>query len=322
VASLGLLVAGVVGATSTAQALGAPVGLGTAASYAVLAGQAVTNTNSSVISGNLGVSPLLAVSGFPPGVVKNGTIHAGDAEAGQAQSDLTTAYDEAAGRASTSDQTGKDLGDQTLTTGVYTASTSMALTGTVTLDAQGDPNAVFVFQAGSTLTTASGSTVLLTNGASPCNVYWQVGSSATLGTGSTFIGTIMALTAATVTTGVTVEGRVLARNGSVTLDDDVITAPNCAATTSGTPTTTPTKKPTKRHHHHTYTNQSSSTSSTPSTPVIPTGHPSTGVGAAHLSGSPGGHVGTGLFVLAGLAGVVALIAALLASGPRTIRRHR
>jgi hypothetical protein len=311
VASLGLLVAGFVGAASPAHALGARVGLGTAAGYAVLASQTVTNTGSSVVSGDLGVSPLDAV-----------TIHAGDDQAAQAQSDLTTAYDDAAARASTSNQTGKDLGGQRLTTGVYTASSSMGLTGTVTLDAQGDPGAVFVLRAGSTLTTASSSRVVLVNGASPCNVFWQVGSSATLGTTSDFVGTIMAMDSVTVTNGTRIVGRVLARGGAVTLDSNVITAPNCADIPTGprvtaTPTraaTTPTKASTGRHHRP--------TTHTPSTPVIPTGHPSTGVSEARTSNATDGNGSTALFALAGLAGLAALIAALLVSGPRTIRRRR
>jgi hypothetical protein len=328
VASLGLLVAGFVGATTPASALGAPVGLGTAASYAVLAGSTVTNTGPSMIHGDLGVSPGSAVAGFPPGtVVPPGVIHASDAAAAQAQVDLTTAYNDAAGRASNVSITGQDLGGQTLTTGVYTASTSQQLTGALTLDAKGDPNAVFVFQIGSTLTTASGSSVLLINGASPCNVYWQVGTSATLGTGTAFAGTIMALTSTTLNTTATVEGRVLARNGAVTLDNNVITTPNCATSSdvTATPTsaaTTPTKAATKKHHTSTNHGSTSNTPSTPTTPVIPTGHPSTGVGVAPASSDTGGNGSGMLFALAGLAGIAALIAALLAAEPRAIRMRR
>jgi uncharacterized membrane protein YgcG len=208
------------------------VGLGTATPFAVLAGSTVTNTGPSVISGDLGVSPGSAVTGFPPGQVVNGTIHAADAVAAQAQSDLTTAYNDTAGR-TPADAVTSDLGGQTLAPGVYKAASSMSLTGTVTLDAGGNPNAVFIFQAGSTLITASSSTVSLINGGSPCNVFWQVGSSATLGTNTTFVGSILALTSATVRTGSTVAGRVLARNGAVTLDDNTITRPNCATTPPG-----------------------------------------------------------------------------------------
>jgi hypothetical protein len=128
---------------------------------------------------------------------------------------------------------------------VYNSGSSIGLTGTLTLDAEGDPNAVFVFQAGSSLITASGSTVSLINGAQACNVFWQVGSSATLGTNSTFSGTILALTSITATTGSTITGRILARNGAVTLDTNSITTPVCAAapptpTATSTPTATAT----------------------------------------------------------------------------------
>jgi hypothetical protein len=211
---------------SQASAAEAPVGLGTASTYSVLGGQTVTNTGPSTMDGDLGVSPGSAITGFPPGTV-NGTVHAADAAAAQAQSDLTTAYNDAAGRTSNATVSG-DLGSgPTLTSGVYTSASSLGLTGTLTLDAQGDPDAVFIFQAGSTLTTASGSNVSLTNGAQACNVFWQVGSSATLGTGSTFRGTILALTSITVTTGTVVHGRALARNGSVTLDTDAFTNDAC-----------------------------------------------------------------------------------------------
>ena len=166
---------------STAPAVAAQpqVGLGTATPYAVLAGTTVTNTGPSVISGNVGVSPGTAITGFPPGLVNAGTIHAADAAALQAKNDLTTAYNDAAGRSPVVDETSQNLGGQTLVPGVYSAASGMALTGTVTLDAQGDPDAVFVFQAGSTLITASSSRVALIGGAQACNVFWQVGSSAT-----------------------------------------------------------------------------------------------------------------------------------------------
>ena len=215
-----------------------PVGLGTDGAFAVIAGQAVTNTGSSTINGDIGVSPGSAVTGFPPGTV-NGTIHAADAVAGQAQLDLTTAYNDAAGRTPFV-SVPADLTGLTLTPGVYQNSSALALTGAVTLDAQGNPNAVFIFQAGSTLTTGSGSTVNLINGAQPCNVFWQVGSSATLGTTSTFAGNILALTSISMNNGVTLAGRALARNGSVTLINDTITAAQCATagTTTGTGTGT------------------------------------------------------------------------------------
>ena len=215
------------------------VGLGTAASFAVLAGSTITNTGATTISGDLGLSPGSAVTGFPPGILTSGAEHITDAVALQAQTDLTTAYNDAAGRTPVT-TVSADLGGQTLAPGVYKAPSSMALTGTVILNANNDPNAVFIFQASSTLVTASNSVVSLTGGAQACNVFWQVGSSATLNTGSRFAGTIMALTSATLDTGATVDGRVLARNGAVTLDTNTITLPSCTSSSSTTPTTTAT----------------------------------------------------------------------------------
>jgi len=212
---------------SDALAAQPPVGLGTANPFAVLAGSTVTNTGPSTINGNLGVSPGSAVTGFPPGIV-NGTIEKANGVASQAQSDLTTAYNDAAGRTPAL-SVSADLGGQTLTAGVYKSAASLGLTGTLTLDAQGDPNAVFIFQAGSTLTTAGG--VNLINGAQSCNVFWQVGSSATLGTppspSSVFRGSILALTSISLVNGVSVDGRALARNGAVTLDTNTITTARC-----------------------------------------------------------------------------------------------
>jgi hypothetical protein len=142
----------------------------------------------------------------------------------EAQNELTTAYNAAMGAASTATKNG-DLGGQTLFAGVYTASSSLGITGTVTLDAQGNPNAQFIFQIGTALTTATGSTVALINGAQPANVFWQVGSSATLGTGSSFSGNILAFSSISLGTGATLQGRALARNGAVTLLSNTITAP-------------------------------------------------------------------------------------------------
>jgi hypothetical protein len=167
--------------------------LGTADSFAVLGASTVTNTGASVITGDLGVSPGTAITGFPPGTV-TGTIHAADAVSLQAQSDLTTAYNFLVAQPCGTDLTGLDLGGITLTPGVYCFSTSAQLTGTLILDAQNNPNAVFIFQIGSTLTTATNSIVNLINGAQNCSVgiFWQVGSSATLGSGTAFSGNILA----------------------------------------------------------------------------------------------------------------------------------
>ncbi len=203
--------------------------LGTEQSFAVLAGSTVTNTGTSVITGNLGVSPGSAVTGFPPGIVTGGTIHAADAVALQAQSDTTTAYNSLASQACDIDLTGQDLGGMTLVSGVYCFSSSAQLTGTLTLNAEGNANAVWVFKTGSTLTTASNASVLLTNGGQQCNVFWQVGSSATLGTATSFVGNILALTSITVNTGANLSGRALARNGAVTLDTNNVSVAVCGA---------------------------------------------------------------------------------------------
>ena len=198
--------------------------LGTAESFAVLGGQTVTNTGSSVITGNVGVSPGSAVTGFPPGIVIGGTIHAADAVAAQAQADLTTAYNSLQALPFDVDLSGQDLGGLFLMPGVYNFDTSAQLTGVLTLDGAGNSASRFVFQIGSTLTTASNSAVLLINGANANNVFWVVGSSATLGTNSVFAGNILALTSITLNTGASIIcGRALAQNGSVTLDSNTIT---------------------------------------------------------------------------------------------------
>lgn len=202
--------------------------LGSADTFAVLAGSTVTNTGPTVLSGDLGVWPGTAITGFPPGLVINGAIYDGNAVAMQAQADVTTAYNTLESQAFDQDLTGQDLGGMTLFAGVYRFSSSAFLTGTLTLDAQGDPDARFDFQIGSTLITASSSTVEVINGGGDCNVYWQVGSSATLGTDTAFKGHILALSSITMTTGATIlGGSALARNGAVTLDSNTIAA--CAA---------------------------------------------------------------------------------------------
>lgn len=203
------------------------VNLGTATSFAVLAGSTITNTGPTTITGDVGLFPGTEITGFPPGVVF-GTIHKTDAVALQAKTDLVIAYNDAAGR--TPDNTvPADIGGQTLTPGVYFAESSLGITGTLTLDAQNDPNAVFIFQIGSTLITATNnSNVNLINGAQACNVFWQVGSSATLGTSTTFLGTILALESITATTSAVVNGRLLASVSAVTLDTNNITVTICA----------------------------------------------------------------------------------------------
>ncbi|MET1077965.1 MAG: ice-binding family protein [Pseudomonas sp.] len=198
----------------------------TVQTFGALAGSTLTNTGPTVVNGNLGVSPGNSIIGFPPGVVI-GTIHAADATAAQAQLELVADYTTAANTACNTDLTGQDLGGLTLTPGTYCFSTSAQLTGTLTLDFQGNPNAQFLFKTGSTLTTASGSSILLINSGGttcPATLTWQVGTSATLGTGSSFAGDILALSSVTLTTGANLAGRALARNGAVTLDTNSVTA--------------------------------------------------------------------------------------------------
>jgi hypothetical protein len=201
--------------------------LGTAENFAVLGSSTVTNTGPTIVTGDLGVSPGTAITGFPPGIVVGGAIHAADAVAGQAQTDTTTAYNNLAGQACDFTLTGQDLGGMTLVPGVYCFSSSAQLTGALTLDAGGDPDAAWVFQIGSTLTTASNASVLLVNGARACNVFWQIGSSATLGTGTSFVGSILALASITLTTDVDVFGRALAQNGAVTMDSNTVSVSAC-----------------------------------------------------------------------------------------------
>lgn len=218
----------------TANAATPTVGLGSASFYSVLAGTpAVTNTGATTIDRDVGIHPATSVTGFPPGIV-GGTIHAGDAVALQAKSDLTVAYLDAASRPLTA--THSALGGLTLVGGVYNSGSAILdLTGTLTLDGQNDPNSVWIFQAQSSLVTASSSSVGFINGGSPCNVFWQVTSSATLGSGSTFVGTILALTSITLASGVTVQGRTLARNGDVTLINDTFTTSSCTPLSVVTP---------------------------------------------------------------------------------------
>ena len=211
------------------------INLGTAGSYGVLAGSTVTNTGSSVINGNLGVGPGCAITGFPPGKV-NGKTNACNAATIQAQSDLTKAFIQGMGLNHTGVLTGQDLGGLNLGHGVYFFATSAQLTGQLTLNNNGNRNAVFVFQIGSTLTTGSSSSVVFTNGPDK-NVFWVVGSSATLGTSTKFAGHILALTSITLNNGATITcGSALARNGAVTLNNNVITA-NCGSQTTPEPGT-------------------------------------------------------------------------------------
>jgi hypothetical protein len=215
--------------------------MGTTASFAVLGSSTVTSTGPTSLTGDLGLSPGLSVTGFPPGIF-SGTLHVADGVAGTAQTDLTTAYTNLAGQPCTHDLTGQNLGGMTLTPGVYCFSTSAQLTGTLTLNGQGNSAAVFIFQIGSTLTTASASSVAVINAASLCNIFWQVGSSATLGTTTSFAGNILAQASITLNTGANTTGRLLARTGAVTLDTNTVTTA-CAAGTCPTITLSPATLP-------------------------------------------------------------------------------
>lgn len=210
---------------TTAACSQAPVVLGAAANFVVLAGSTVTNTGLTSITGDVGVSPGTAITGFGPGIIV-GAQHAADPTAAQGIFDLTTAYNDAAGRTLCPVSKSGNLGGQTLAPGLYKSTSDLSITsGDLTLDAQGDGDAVFIFQMASTLTTTAGRQVILANGAKAANVYWQVGSSATLGTTSAFQGTIMADQAITLDTGATLNGRALARIASVSLDSNTIVKP-------------------------------------------------------------------------------------------------
>jgi type VI secretion system secreted protein VgrG len=204
------------------------IDLGTAGNFAVLAGSSATNTGSSLINGgDVGVCPGSGLTGFTSGtIVAPYTAHVGDAVAMQAQADLTLAYNAVAALTPGFNLTGQDLGGMVLTPGVYFFASSAQLTGKLTLDSLGDPNAQFVFQVGTTLTTASDASVVMINGGSAAGntVFWQVGSSATLGTGTAFEGHILAMASITLTNGASIlDGSALAIQGAVTLDTNQIT---------------------------------------------------------------------------------------------------
>jgi LPXTG-motif cell wall-anchored protein len=215
---------------SFSQAAQPPVSLGTTSNFAVLAGSTITNTGPTTIGGtaggDVGLAPGTAFTGSAS-VTMSGVQHLADTVAVDAKTALVAAYDDAAGRTPVT-SVATELGGTTLLPGVY-GNPTLGITGALTLDAQGDPNAVFIFQTASTLITASSSSVNMINGAQACNVYWQVGSSATFGTSTSFIGHVFALTSITANTGATFRGQLLARNGAVTLDTNTITNDACAA---------------------------------------------------------------------------------------------
>ncbi len=208
-------------------AIGSAPSLGGAASFAVLAATTITNTGPSQVIGDVGVSPGTSITGLTAGMV----VGDGNAAAADAQTGALAAFNDIAGQACDFDLTGQDLGDRTLTPGVYCFSSSAQLTGPLALNALGDPDAVFIFKIGSTLTTASNSSVLVFNGGNTCNVFFQVGSSATLGTDTSFDGNIIAQASITLNTRASIDGRALALEGAVTMDTNNISS-SCLATTA------------------------------------------------------------------------------------------
>ncbi len=273
--ALMLIVMAIPGTTMAAEV---KVELGTASTFAILAGTTVTNTGSTTITGglpegggNIGIHDASGYTTALVGVTMTGwTIYVNDSVALQAKNDLTAAYLDAAGRTPTTTftETDNQLGGKTLTAGVYAFghadTANLTAANPLILDAQGDPDAVFIFQASSDLIMASGSVIQLRNGARYCRVFWQVTSSATLGTYSTFIGHIFALTSITAQTGATIQGQLLARNGAVTLDTNTITNALCNAAATATPTPTVTTAPTP-----TVTTAPTPTVTTAPTPIIP-----------------------------------------------------
>jgi hypothetical protein len=255
----------------------APVPLNGADGYAILAGSGITNTGNSSASGYLGSYPTASETGLGSMAMSCGD-HGSDSFTQTAKNDLLTAYNLAAGAATTA-MVGTELGGSTLPTGVYaTAAGTLGLTGILTLDAGGNTNAVFIFKAASTLTTAVGSSVVLINGAQAKNVFWAIGSSATLGGNTAFVGTILAFQSITLVTGASIDGRLLAVNGAVTMDTVAInTAPVAASpcVVVGTPTPTPNGSLT------------ASPSPTPGT-ATPTPTPTPSAGTGTPSATPNG----------------------------------
>ena len=217
-----------------------PIPLGSTSDFAVLAGASVSNTGKTPLAGNLGISPGTAVTGYAEGLslMPGSTLHLGDAISENAQIDLVEAIRDASLRDFTAPEASTlyELGQTTFPPGVYGSSTSMGITGELTLDGEGDENAVFLFRMGTTLTTASASNVRLINGAHARNVFWMVGTSATLGTGSRFVGTILAKVSITATTNVSVRGRLLANTGSVTFDSSPVAKVNAVTLPGMDPT--------------------------------------------------------------------------------------
>jgi len=294
---VGAALVGLVAIPGSALAATAPVPLGTAKSFVVLAGAGVTNTGASTLNGDLGTFPTTAITGTST-VILHGTNHAGDAVTQQAKKDLTSAYTTAAGAGPTK-AIPVELGGKTLQPGVYSGG-ALGLTGTLTLDGGKNPQGVFIFKAASTLITASASQVRLIN-VNPCNVYWQVTSSATLGTGSQFVGTILALTDIHLSTGARMTGRVLARNGAVTLQANTVSLPSCSAVSAG-PTAGPTPQPTTQPTTGPTTQPATQPTTGGQVGTVPSGGVRTGDGSTSGTGNGLLELSAGAILLAALGG--------------------
>jgi len=283
----------------TASGAVEPVPLGTADSFVVLAGQAVTATGANTLNGDLGIYPGKSLTGGST-ITITGAEQIADAVALQAQSDLTTAYLNAAGQVPATNITADVGGGRTLTAGIYKANDTLNLTGSLTLNAEGNPDALFVFQADSDLIVGSGASVNLINDAQWCNVFWQVTSSATIGSGASFSGSILALSSITLADGATVEGRALARNGAVTLISNTFTTPACTtgSAVEASPSATPTPTPEAPSATPTPTPEAPSAGAT----VTPLGGIQTGDGS--MAANP-----TGLDTRLAVGGSVGLLAA-------------
>ena len=294
--------------------------LGTADAASVFAATTVTNTGATTLSGNLDLYPGTSVTGFPPGIIGGTQNVAGPVggPANVASNDVTAAYLQLLGAASTA-SVSSDLGGQSLSPGVYSSTSGLSLTGTVTL--VGTASSVFIFQAVSTLITGPGSQVVLSGGVQACNVWWQIGSSATLGTTNAFVGNIMALTSISLGTGTSLNGRALARNGAVTLNGNAITTTPCAVapttttTVAATTTTTVAATTTTTVAVTTTTTAAATTTTTTTTPPL-VAAPVTGGGPLN----PGTSSPVGPIV--GLLGVLLGGGLLTFEGLRRIRARR
>jgi type VI secretion system secreted protein VgrG len=255
--------------------------LNSACSFGVLGNQAITSTGLTTIFGDVGIYPngRTSVTGFGP-AISNGTIHGADAIAQAALADARTAYNTCKSMTSTADLTGDDLGGMVITAGVYSFSSSVGITGTLTLDGQGNSNSLFVFQIGSTLITATAAVVKLINGARASNVFWQVGSSATFGTGTTFSGIVLAYTSITMNSNVAANGGMFALGAAVTMINDIVKVASsscnnnrsCAASSTQAPST---------HAPSTQAPSTAAPTEAPSTEAPSTNAPSTQAPSTH-----------------------------------------